>query len=62
MQLVMRFAKPGRDGEELVREKVVTVKTFSTQHWNWHEAVATAIFHTQPGERIVAIFEEGHAQ
>lgn len=60
MQVVMRFAKLGRDGKETIREKVVPVKTFGTAHFNWHEAVATAIFHAQPGERIVAVIEGGY--
>ena len=61
MQVVMRFVKPGPDGEqEEVRQKTVPVKTFGTQHFNWHEAVATAIFHAQSGERIVALYEEGY--
>ncbi len=61
MQIVMRFAKPGLDGEEeTVRQKVITVRTHSTQHFNWHEAVAAAIYHAQDGERIVAVIMEGY--
>ncbi len=60
MQIVMRFAKRGSGDKETVREKVVPVKTFGTQHFNWHEAVAMAVFHAQPGERIVAIIEAGY--
>ena len=60
MQIVMRFAKRGSDDVEHVREKVIAVKTFGTQHFNWHEVVAAAIFHAQPGERIVAIIEGGY--
>lgn len=60
MQIVLRFAKRDDSDAEHVREKVITVKTFGTQHYNWHEAVAAAIFHAQPGERIVAIIEVGY--
>ncbi len=60
MQVVMRFAKRGDDDTETVREKTVPLKTFATQHFNWHEAVAAAIYHAQDGERIVALFEEGY--
>ncbi len=60
MQIVMRFAKRGDDGEETVREKIIPVKTFATQHFNWHEAVATAIYHARDGERIVALIMEGY--
>jgi hypothetical protein len=56
----MRFAKRGKDDVETVREKVITVKTFGTQHFNWHEAVAAAVFHSQEGERIVAVIEAGY--
>ena len=59
MRFVIRFAKPGPDGE-VVREKIVPVKTFGTALFNWHEAVATAVFHSQEGERIIAIIEEGY--
>ena len=63
MQIVIKFAKPGHDDEnpfalETVREKIVSVKRFGTAHFNWHEAVATAISHAQPGEHIVAMFDE----
>ncbi len=60
MQVVMRFAKRGKDDVERVREKIIQMKTFGTQHFNWHEAVAAAIFHAQEGERIVAVIEEGY--
>ena len=60
MRVVIRFAKRGNDDVEHVREKVIPVKTFGTQYYNWHEAVAAAIFHAQPGERVVAVIEEGY--
>lgn len=60
MKVVMKFAKLGNGDKETVREKVVPVRTFGTAHFNWHEIVAAAIFHTQPGERIVSISEEGY--
>jgi len=60
MQVVIRFAKRGRDDKEIVREKIVPVKTFGTQHFNWYEAVAMAVFHVQDGERIVDIIEGGY--
>lgn len=59
MQLVIKFTKRGEDdADAYVREKTITMKSFGVQHFNWHEAVAAAIFHAQPGERIVALFEE----
>ena len=60
MQIVMRFAKRGDNDVETVRQKVITVRTCSTQHFNWHEAVAAAIYHAQDGERIVAVIMEGY--
>ena len=60
MQVVIKFAKRGRDNKETVREMVVPVQTFGTAHFNWHEVVAAAVFHAQEGERIVAIIEEGY--
>lgn len=61
MQIVMKFAKRDTSDVECVREKVITVKTFGQAHFNWHEAVAAAVFHSQPGERIVAIIEGGYS-
>lgn len=60
MQIVMRFAKRGKDDTETVREKVVDMKTFGSAHFNWTEAVAAATFHALPGERIVALIEGGY--
>jgi len=60
MQIVMRFAKRGNDEREIIREKVIEMKAFGTQHFNWKEAVAAATFHAQPGERIIAIIEGGY--
>lgn len=60
MQIVLRFAKRGKDDQEYVREKVVTFKRQGAAHFNWNEAVAAAIFHAQSGERIVAIIEGGY--
>ncbi len=60
MQLILRYAKRGKDDVETVRQTVVTMRTFGAQHYQWQEAVAAAIFHAQPGERIVAIIMEGY--
>ena len=60
MQVVMRFAKRDKADKEIVREKIINVKTFGQAHHNWHEAVASAVFHAQEGERIVAIIEGGY--
>ncbi len=60
MQIIIRYAKRDKDNGEIVREKIIGMKTTGTQHFNWHEAVAVAIFHSQPGERIVALIEKGY--
>lgn len=60
MKLVMRFASPGKNDTVTIRQQTINLRTNTTQHFNWYEAVAAAIFHAQPGERIVALIEEGH--
>ena len=61
MNVVMRFAKRDSNGVDIVREKIIPVKTFGTAHFNWHEVVATAVFHARKGERIVFVAEEGYS-
>jgi hypothetical protein len=61
MQLVIKFAKTGPDGKEIVRSVTRTIKIFPRgQPWNWHEAVATALWLKDKDERIVAIIEGGY--
>ncbi len=60
MQLILRFAKSGDKGET-IREITIPVRSLGTAHFNWHEAVTTAIFHAKAGERIVALIIEGHS-
>lgn len=60
MQVVMRFAKRDENDVMCIRQQTVPVRTFGTAHFNWHQAVAMAIFHAQEGERIVSISEEGY--
>lgn len=58
MQIIIRYAKRDDNDVMIVRQKIVGMKTSGTQHFNWHEAVAVAVFHSQPGERIVALIEK----
>jgi len=60
MQIVLKYAKPGEDGVETIRTQTIDQKNRSNAHFKWHEAVATAVFHSQKGERIVAIIEGGY--
>lgn len=60
MQIVVRYAKRGKDDRETVREKVIPLRKTTPGQWNWQEFVAMAVFHKQEGERIVAIIEGGY--
>ncbi len=57
MQIVLKFAKHGRDNKEVIRQKVIKLNTTG---FSWGEAEAAASFHVQKGERIVMIAEAGY--
>lgn len=60
MTIVIRYVRREKDDQEKVRELTLPIKRMTKGHWNWQEFVAMAMFHMQPGERIVAIIEGGY--
>lgn len=61
MQIVVRYAKRGKDDRETIRQSVIPVRTRGPR-WTflWNEFVTIAQWHMQEGERIISITEAGY--